>query len=286
MKSITKPKAFKILLLIFSLALLLYSSNHEDFMNYDENTIAFDVHKDKIQINGATYPNLYQDLQTPDSNKNNLLYDIINDFVNTVSKDDPLFDCSKLRAHIRIDGDVPGKVFKEIYDAIVFKEIYDAIGFPFQFGLISIVLDNNFQKQAIIKHNHIECPDNLHVIYQVRLLQIDFPRPPLFKNHTKIFIDYNKEQKAYSITYRTESLLKRIPKPKAKQKDEDQIKEKQIFVAAQDLQNQLQQDFLDQSSDTEYTVFVGIHNNERVLEPLKAAQSAVQIGFKADFSFE
>jgi hypothetical protein len=31
---------------------------------------------------------------------------------------------------------------------------------------------------------------------------------------------------------------------------------------------------------------VGIHNNERVLEPLKAAQSAVQIGFKADFSFE
>lgn len=280
MKSIIKSTPFKILLLIFSLALLLYSSNHEDFMNYDENTIAFDVHKDKIQINGATYPNLYQDLQTLDSNKNNPLYDIINDFVNTVSKDDPLFplfDCSKLRAHIRIDGDVPGKVF---------KEIYDAIGFPFQFGLISIVLDNNFQKQTIIKHNHIECPDNLHVIYQVRLLQIDFPRPPLFKNHTKIFIDYNKEQKAYSITYRTESLLKRIPKPKAKQKDEDQIKEKQIFVAAQDLQNQLQQDFLDQSSDTEYTVFVGIHNNERVLEPLKAAQSAVQIGFKADFSFE
>ena len=144
MKSITKPKAFKILLLIFSLALLLYSSNHEDFMNYDENTIAFDVHKDKIHINGATYPNLYQDLQTPDSNKNNLLYGIINDFVNTVSKDDPLFplfDCSKLRAHIRIDGDVPGKVF---------KEIYDAIGFPFQFGLISIVLDNTFQKQTII----------------------------------------------------------------------------------------------------------------------------------------
>ena len=280
MKSITKSTPFKILLLIFSLALLLYSSNHEDFMNYDENTIAFDVHKDKIQINGATYPNLYQDLQTLDSIKNNPLYDIINDFVNTVSKDDPLFplfDCSKLRAHIRIDGDVPGKVF---------KEIYDAIGFPFQFGLISIVLDNNFQKQTIIKHNHIECPDNLHEIYQVRPLQIGFPRPPLFKNHTNIFIDYNKEQKAYSITYRTESLLKRIPKPKAKQKDEDQIKEKQIFVAVQDLQNQLQQDFLDQSSDTEYTVFEGIHNNERVLEPLKAAQSAVQIGFKTDFSFE
>ena len=280
MKSITKPKAFKILLLIFSLALLLYSSNHEDFMNYDENTIAFDVHKDKIQINGELYPNLYQDLKTLDSIKNNPLYGIINDFVNTVSKDDPLFplfDCSKLRAHIRIDGDVPGKVF---------KEIYDAIGFPFQFGLISIVLDNNFQKQTIIKHNHIECPDNLHVIYQVRLLQIDFPRPPLFKNHTNIFIDYNKEQKAYSITYRTESLLKRIPKTKAKQKDDDQIKKKQIFVAAQDLQNQLQQDFLDQSSDTEYTVFVGIHNNERVLEPLKAAQTAVQIGFKADFSIK
>ena len=280
MKSITKPKAFKIILIIFSLALLLYNSNHEDFMNYDENTIAFDVHKDKIQINGELYPNLYQDLKTLDSIKNNPLYGIINDFVNTVSKDDPLFplfDCSKLRAHIRIDGDVPGKVF---------KEIYDAIGFPFQFGLISIVLDNNFQKQTIIKHNHIECPDNLHVIYQVRLLQIGFPPPPLFKNHTNIFIDYNKEQKAYSITYRTESLLKRIPKPKAKQKDEDQIKEKQIFVAAQDLQNQLQQDFLDQSSDTEYTVFVGIHNNERVLEPLKAAQSAVQIGFKADFSIK
>ena len=284
MKSITKSTPFKILLLIFSLALLLYSSNHEDFMNYDENTIAFDVHKDKIQINGATDPNLYQDLQTLDSIKNNPLYDIINDFVNTVSKDDPLFplfDCSKLRAHIRIDGDVPGKVF---------KEIYDAIGFPFQFGLISIVLDNNFQKQTIIKHNHIECPDYLHEIYQVRPLQIDFPRPPLFKNHTNIFIDYNKEQKAYSITYRTESLLKRPPLPKrlqkSKQKDEALTKEKQIFVAAQDLQNQLQQDFLDQSSDTEYTVFVGIHNNERVLEPLKAAQSAVQIGFKADFSFE
>ena len=280
MKSITKPKTFKILLLIFSLALLLYNSNHEDFMNYDENTIAFDVHKDKIQINGELYPNLYQDLKTLDSIKNNPLYGIINDFVNTVSKDDPLFplfDCSKLRAHIRIDGDVPGKVF---------KEIYDAIGFPFQFGLISIVLDNNFQKQTIIKHNHIECPDNLHLIYQILPTPIGVPRPPLFKNHTNIFIDYNKEQKAYSITYRTESLLKRIPKPKAKQKDEDQIKEKQIFVAAQDLQNQLQQDFLDQSSDTEYTVFVGIHNNERVLEPLKAAQSAVQIGFKADFSFE
>ena len=276
MKSITKPKAFKILLLIISLALLLYNSNHEDFMNYDENTIAFDVHKDKIQINGELYPNLYQDLQASDSNKNNPLYDIINDFFFAVSKDDPLFDCSKLRAHIRIDGDVPGKVFKEIYDAV---ENYSL------FGLISIVLDNNFQKQTIIKPANIECPD-LHVIYQVRPLQIDFPRPPLFKNHTNIFIDYNKEQKAYSITYRTESLLKRIPKPKAKQKDEDQIKEKQIFVAAQDLQNQLQQDFLDQSSDTEYTVFVGIHNNERVLEPLKAAQSAVQIGFKADFSFK
>ena len=273
MKSITKPKAFKILLLIFSLALLLYSSNHEDFMNYDENTIAFDVHKDKIQINGELYPNLYQDLKTLDSIKNNPLYGIINIFVNTHIT----FECSKLRAHIRIDGDVPGKVF---------KEIYDAIGFPFQFGLISIVLDNNFQKQTIIKHNHIECPDNLHLIYQILPTPIGVPRPPLFKNHTNIFIDYNKEQKAYSITYRTESLLKRIPKPKAKQKDEDQIKEKQIFVAAQDLQNQLQQDFLDQSSDTEYTVFVGIHNNERVLEPLKAAQSAVQIGFKADFSFE
>lgn len=273
MKSITKPKAFKILLLIISLALLLYNSNHEDFMNYDENTIAFDVHKDKIQINGELYPNLYQDLKTLDSIKNNPLYGIINDFVNTHIT----FECSKLRAHIRIDGDVPGKVF---------KEIYDAIGFPFQFGLISIVLDNNFQKQTIIKHNHIECPDNLHLIYQILPTPIGVPRPPLFKNHTNIFIDYNKEQKAYSITYRTESLLKRIPKPKAKQKDEDQIKEKQIFVAAHDLQNQLQQDFLDQSSDTEYTVFVGIHNNEQVLEPLKAAQSAVQIGFKADFSFE
>ena len=280
MKSITKPKAFKILLLIISLALLLYNSNHEDFMNYDENTIAFDVHKDKIQINGELYPNLYQDLQASDSNKNNPLYDIINDFFFAVSKDDPLFDCSKLRAHIRIDGDVPGKVFKEIYDAV---ENYSL------FGLISIVLDNNFQKQTIIKPANIECPD-LHVIYQVRPLQIDFPRPPLFKNHTNIFIDYNKEQKAYSITYRTESLLKRPPLPKrlqkSKQKDEALTKEKQIFVAAQDLQNQLQQDFLDQSSDTEYTVFVGIHNNERVLEPLKAAQSAVQIGFKADFSFK
>ncbi len=109
---------FKILLLIFSLALLLYSSNHEDFMNYDENTIAFDVHKDKIQINGELYPNLYQDLKTLDSIKNNPLYDIIRDFFFAVSKDDPLFDCSKLRAHIRIDGDVPGKVFKEIYDAV------------------------------------------------------------------------------------------------------------------------------------------------------------------------
>ena len=280
MKSITKPKAFKILLLIICLALLLYSSNHEDFMNYDENTIAFDVHKDKIQINGELYPNLYQDLKTLDSIKNNPLYGIIRDFFFAVSKDDPLFplfDCSKLRAHIRIDGDVPGKVFKEIYDAVENNSL---------FGLISIVLDNNFQKQTIIKHNHIECPDNLHEIYQVRLLQIVFPRPPLFKNHTKIFIDYSNEQKAYSITYRTESLLKRIPKPKAKQKDEDQIKEKQIFVAAQDLQNQLQQDFLDQSSDTEYTVFVGIHNNERVLEPLKAAQSAVQIGFSVHFSIK
>lgn len=276
MKSITKPKAFKILLLIFSLALLLYSSNHEDFMNYDENTIAFDVHKDKIQINGELYPNLYQDLKTLDSIKNNPLYDIINDFFFAVSKDDPLFDCSKLRAHIRIDGDVPGKVFKEIYDAV---ENYSL------FGLISIVLDNNFQKQTIIKPANIECPD-LHVIYQVLPIPIGFPDRPTKSNQTNIFIDYNKEQKAYSITYRTKSLLKRIPKPKAKQKDEDQIKEKQIFVAAQDLQNQLQQDFLDQSSDTEYTVFVGIHNNERVLEPLKAAQSAVQIGFKADFSFE
>ncbi len=80
MKSITKPKAFKILLLIFSLALLLYSSNHESFMDYDQNTIAFDVHKDKIQISGALYPNLYQDLQASDSNKNNPLYDIISDF--------------------------------------------------------------------------------------------------------------------------------------------------------------------------------------------------------------
>ena len=281
MKSITKPKTFKILLLIFSLALLLYSSNHEDFMNYDENTIAFDVHKDKIQIDGTLYPNLYQDLKTLDSIKNNPLYGIINDFFHAVSKGDPLFDCTKLRAHIRIDGDVPGKVFKEIYDAV------ESI---FLFGLISIVLDNNFQKQTIITPNNIECPDDLNVIYQVRPLDIGISHPPLFKNYTNIFIDYNKEQKAYSITYRTESLLKRPPLPKrlqkSKQKDEDQIKEKQIFVAAQDLQNQLQQDFLDQSSDTEYTVFVGIHNNERVLEPLKAAQSAVQIGFKADFSFE
>ena len=270
---------FKIRLLILSLALLLYSSNHESFMDYDQNTIAFDVHKDKIQISGALYPNLYQDLQASDSNKNNPLYDIIRDFFFAVSKDDPLFplfDCSKLRAHIRIDGDVPGKVFKEIYDAVENN---------FLFGLISIVLDNNFQKQTIIRPANIECPD-LHVIYQVLPIPIGFPDRPTKSNQTNIFIDYNKEQKAYSITYRTESLLKRIPKPKAKQKDEDQIKEKQIFVAANDLQNQLQLDFLDQSSDTEYTVFVGIHNNERVLEPLKAAQSAVQIGFKADFSFE
>ncbi len=277
MKSITKPKAFKILLLIFSLALLLYSSNHEDFMNYDENTIAFDVHKDKIQISGALYPNLYQDLQASDSNKNNPLYDIINDFFFAVSKDDPLFDCSKLRAHIRIDGDVPGKVFKEIYDAV---ENYSL------FGLISIVLDNNFQKQTIIKPANIECPD-LHVIYQVLPIPIGFPDRPTKSRQTNIYIDYNNEQKSYSITYRTKSLLKRIPKAKkSKQKDEAPIKEKQIFVAAQDLQNQLQQDFLDQSSDTEYTVFVGIHNNERVLEPLKAAQSAVQIGFKAHFSIK
>ena len=267
---------FKIRLLILSLALLLYSSNRENFMDYDQNTIAFDVHKDKIQISGALYPNLYQDLQASDSNKNNPLYDIISDFFFAVSKDDPLFDCSKLRAHIRIDGDVPGKVFKEIYDAVENNSL---------FGLISIVLDNNFQKQTIIKPANIECPD-LHVIYQVLPTPIGVPDRPTKLRHTNIFIDYNKEQKAYSITYRTESLLKRIPKPKAKQKDEDQIKEKQIFVAAHDLQNQLQLDFLDQSSDTEYTVFVGIHNNERVLEPLKAAQSAVQIGFKAHFSIK
>lgn len=279
MKSILKPTSFKILLLIFSLALLLYSSNHEDFMNYDKNTIAFDVRKDKIQIDGTLYPNLYQDLLAPNLNNNKLLYDIIDDFFYAFRKDEgPMFDCSKLRAHIRIDGNIPGKVFKEIYDAI--KN-------PLQFGLISIVLDSNFQKQTIIKHNHIECLDDLNVIYQVRPLDIGFPRPPLFKNHTSIFIDYNKEQKAYSITYRTESLLKREPKSKkSKQKDEALIKEKKIFVAAQDLQDQLQYDFLDQSSDTEYTVFVAIQNNEQILEPLKAAHSAVQSGFQIRFLFK
>ncbi len=80
---------FKIRLLILSLALLLYSSNHESFMDYDQNTIAFDVHKDKIQISGALYPNLYQDLQASDSNKNNPLYDIIRDFFSPSQKTTP-----------------------------------------------------------------------------------------------------------------------------------------------------------------------------------------------------
>lgn len=269
---------FKIRLLILSLALLLYSSNRENFMDYDQNTIAFDVHKDKIQISGALYPNLYQDLQASDSNKNNPLYDIIRDFFFAVSKDDPLFDCSKLRAHIRIDGDVPGKVFKEIYDAVENNSL---------FGLISIVLDNNFQKQTIIRPANIECPDNLHVIYQVLPIPIGFPDRPTKSNQTNIYIDYSIEQKSYSITYRTKSLLKRIPKAKkSKQKDEAPIKEKQIFVAAQDLQDQLQQDYLDRLTDTEYTVIVGFQNNGRVLEPLKAAQSAIESGFKVRFSFE
>ncbi|MBQ5464408.1 MAG: hypothetical protein IIT53_10445 [Fibrobacter sp.] len=268
---------FKIRLLILSLALLLYSSNRENFMDYDQNTIAFDVHKDKIQISGALYPNLYQDLQASDSNKNNPLYDIISDFFFAVSKDDPLFDCSKLRAHIRIDGDVPGKVFKEIYDAVENNSL---------FGLISIVLDNNFQKQTIIKPANIECPD-LHVIYQVLPIPIGFPDRPTKSHQTNIYIDYNNEQKSYSITYRTKSLLKRIPKAKkSKQKDEAPIKEKQIFVAAQDLQDQLQQDYLDRLTDTEYTVIVGFQNNGLVLEPLKAAQSALERGFKVRFSFE
>lgn len=214
------------------------------------------------------------------------------------------FDSSKQekQVHVRVDGDVSGMVLREISQAALF-----AFG-----GQYSMVLDRDFHipltssrrpewaspirphstkrvkcilkilvKQDSLKHAKDLTQDDIEkLISENDSLCKDEPEEPVNKSYMELSIDYNNDDSVYYAFYNRRPPLKMDYRERLAQSNKPEA------VKPEDLLKRMQQEYESKSpEEREYPIIITVNSNTQVLEPLKAAEAALQSGLKVGFGF-
>lgn len=206
------------------------------------------------------------------------------------------------QVHVRVDGDVSGMVLREISQAALF-----AFG-----GQYSMVLDRDFHipltssrrpewassmrphsakrvkcilkilvKQDNLKHAKDLTQDDIEkLISENDSLCKDEPEEPVNKSYMELSIDYNNDDSVYYAFYNRRPPLKMDYRERLAQSNKPEA------VKPEDLLKRMQQEYESKSpEEREYPIIITVNSNTQVLEPLKAAEAALQSGLKVGFGF-
>lgn len=206
------------------------------------------------------------------------------------------------QVHVRVDGDVSGMVLREISQAALF-----AFG-----GQYSMVLNRDFHipltssrrpewassirphstkrvkcilkilvKQDNLKHAKDLTQDDIEkLISENDSLCKDEPEEPVNKSYMELSIDYNNDDSVYYAFYNRRPPLKMDYRERLAQSNKPEA------VKPEDLLKRMQQEYESKSpEEREYPIIITVNSNTQVLEPLKAAEAALQSGLKVGFGF-
>ena len=214
------------------------------------------------------------------------------------------FDSSEQekQVHVRVDGDVSGMVLREISQAALFV-------FGSQY---SMVLNRDFHipltisrrpewassmrphstkrvkcilkilvKQDSLKHAKDLTQDDIKkLISENDSLCKDEPEEPVNKSYMELSIDFNNDDSVYYAFYNRRPPLKMDYRERLAQSNKPEA------VKPEDLLNRMQQEYERKSpEEREYPIIITVNSNTQVLEPLKAAEAALQSGLKVGFGF-
>lgn len=206
------------------------------------------------------------------------------------------------QVHVRVDGDVSGMVLREISQAALF-----AFG-----GQYSMVLDRDFHipltisrrpewassmrphstkrvkcilkilvKQDSLKHAKDLTQDDIKkLISENDSLCKDEPEEPVNKSYMELSVDFNNDDSVYYAFYNRRPSLKMDYRERLAQSNKPEV------VKPEDLLKRMQQEYESKSpEEREYPIIITVNSNTQVLEPLKAAEAALQSGLKVGFGF-
>ena len=314
--------------LLFFVALLFCGCGGEKNVASNDYTVAFDVRKDAVYIDGVLYPDLYRELDGPLQHETNPLYDIgikrleekmrrlkeegkcedpYNSHMTVGSRKINVERCSGAQepvsqVPVRVDGDVSGKVLREISQIAPF--FYD--------GQFFMVLDRDFHIPLKTSHRpdwaspfssphhkRIKCILKMLVKQdslkrgkplsqdEIKKMMVsdaslckDVPEEPVNKSYMELSVDYNDREGVYDAFYN------RRPPLEAEDRENLLNSDKPEAIKPKDLQKRMQQEYERKSpEEREYPISITVNSNTRVLEPLKAAEAALQSGLKIIISF-
>lgn len=206
------------------------------------------------------------------------------------------------QVHVRVDGDVSGMVLREISQAALFV-------FGSQY---SMVLNRDFHipltssrrpewassmrphstkrvkcilkilvKQDSLKHAKDLTQDDIKkLISENDSLCKDEPEEPVNKSYMELSIDFNNDDSVYYAFYNRRPSLKMDYRERLAQSNKPEV------VKPEDLLKRMQQEYESKSlEEREYPIIITVNSNTQVLEPLKAAEAALQSGLKVGFGF-
>lgn len=203
---------------------------------------------------------------------------------------------------VRVDGDVSGRVLREISQIAPF--FYD--------GQFFMVLDRDFHIPLKTSHRpdwaspfssphhkRIKCILKMLVKQdslkrgkplsqdEIKKMMVsdaslckDVPEEPVNKSYMELSIDYSDSDGLYYAFYNRRPPLKMDYRERLAQSNKPEA------VKPEDLLNRMQQEYESKSpEEREYPISIGVNSDARILEPLKAAQAALQSGLKISIGF-
>lgn len=317
------------ILLLFCLTLLFCGCGGEKYMEHNDYTVVFDVRKDSIFIDGILYPDLYRELDANPQYETNPLYDIAirhteektrklkeqgkcekpyNDHMTVGNREIKIERCfdspeQEKQVHVRVDGDVSGRVLREISQAASF-----VFG-----GQYSMVLDQDFhipimnsqkpewaypirppkgikcilkmlEKRDGLKRGKVLSQDSIEKLISSKRatepLCNDEPEEPETKSYMELSIGYYEGDCVYYAFY------SRRPPLKTERREMLLDSDKPEAIKPEDLLKRMQLEYERKlPEEREYPISITVVSDARVLEPLKAAEAALQSGLKISIAF-
>ena len=310
--------------MLFCVALPLGGCGGEKYMEYDDGTVVFDIRKDSVFMDGVLYPDLYRELNGKIQHETNPLYDMgIKRIEAKTRKLKEQGKCEKtyqghmtvgkrkikvercsdspeaeMQVHIRVDGDVSGRVL---------REVYQVSSFVFS-GISSIVLDRNFQiplastptpswalprpfpnskclprlvsiRDSLLRQDRSLTEDSLwKKISAIRKTEpsCEEKTEEPVKSYMELSLSYSNSDSVYFAQYR------RRPPSKSLFLEQDPLEK----IQPGNLQKRLQREYEGKTvEEREYPIVVIVQSDAWVQEPLKAAETALQSGLKISIGF-